>query len=119
MLGPVGGEMQSDIVDGKFNPSDFFKDVLDEAKILGGISLADILGVVDDIIADSSAVPKLVTEKLPNELKYVGQRPFNYGQCLVVKPHALKALVHAREHLPQHGQKVLEAQLLHLLNHTT
>lgn len=63
ILGPVSGSNNSKIVGGEFDPEEFFGDVL--AEVLGGISLKEIV----ETIGNFSEMPKLVTEKLPNELK--------------------------------------------------
>jgi hypothetical protein len=86
-MGPVGGDLAPDkaatsIVGGRFEPKDFFKDVLQEAKILGGISLADILGVVENVNGDLSKVPKLDAQP------YVGDRRLTKQELLNATPPA-------------------------------
>ncbi|HYF95366.1 MAG TPA: hypothetical protein VD969_24410 [Symbiobacteriaceae bacterium] len=55
-MGPVGGAL-SDLVDGTFNPKQFFSD---QAKILGGILLSDILDLLHLTDSDqkNAKVPK-------------------------------------------------------------
>ena len=67
-LGPVGGALSS-IGQGTFDPSQFFKDMtgnLQLPKILGGVSLLDILEVVGDITGGDglSRVPKMLSSTL-------------------------------------------------------
>jgi hypothetical protein len=59
-LGPVGGAI-SDIVGGTFDPKKFFND---QAKILGGILLSDILDLLNGVTggdSDAAKVPKLTS----------------------------------------------------------
>lgn len=60
MLGPIGGDLGS-IKQGSFDPTQYFKDALNEAKILG-ISL---LNVIDKASLDQ--VPRFVMETLGSE----------------------------------------------------
>jgi len=62
VLGPVGGSHNSKIVDGIFDPVEFFQNA--DPKILGGIPLSDII----DLLTDSNDMPKFVQQQLPKEL---------------------------------------------------
>ncbi len=66
LLGPVAGDLGS-IAAGKFDPKQFFKSAL-EAKLLGDISLADVISSVTNFQSDVKKVPKFVTSHFP---KYV------------------------------------------------
>ncbi len=57
-LGPVGGDLQK-IAGGVFHPSDYFGAVLDEARLLGGIKLGDVLKAAG---LDLGNAPKMITE---------------------------------------------------------
>jgi hypothetical protein len=67
-LGPVGGNVDK-IVAGAFDPVDFFKGALGDVKILGGISLWDILEVVNDFTGVLDKVPKLKPIRLPDAIE--------------------------------------------------
>ena len=69
LLGPVAGDLEA-IAAGTFDPKKFFKSVLD-AKLLGDISLADVIHDVANFQSDVEQVkkiPKFVTSHFP---KYV------------------------------------------------
>ncbi len=57
--GQTGEDRLNDIVQGQFNPAEFFAD----AKILGGIKLKDLLTLVTSLLG--ADVPKLLTRELP------------------------------------------------------
>jgi hypothetical protein len=72
VMGPVSGQPPADmsdraqvedkldnVIQGTFNPADFFKD----AKILGGVNLAELLGTVPGLTG--AKVPKLLSRELP------------------------------------------------------
>ena len=73
IMGPVSGKAPSgaetieskltNIIKDEFNPVDFFKD----AKILGGVGLADILQTVTGLA--NGSVPKLLTTELPDKVE--------------------------------------------------
>jgi hypothetical protein len=67
-LGPVGGTLES-VAAGSFNPQDFFQGALSEAKILGGISLWEILQVIQDFSGMPDRVPKFIPTRLPDALE--------------------------------------------------
>jgi len=67
-LGPVGGTVDK-IVGGTFDPTEFFKGALGDVKILGGISLWDILEVVNDFTGLLDKVPKLKPLRLPDAVE--------------------------------------------------
>jgi hypothetical protein len=72
-MGPVGGVLKT-VASGQFNPADFFKDLtgnLEAARILGGISLADILQLVTGLPdpASLSKVPRLLSTPIPNGMQ--------------------------------------------------
>jgi hypothetical protein len=64
-FGTVSGSDPTKISQGQFDPSDIFQD-LDNAKLFGYISLADLLKAVDDL--DPSLAPILTTQRLPNQI---------------------------------------------------
>ena len=64
-FGTVSGTDPTKISQGQFDPSDIFQD-LDNAKLFGYISLADLLKAVDDL--DPSLAPILTTHRLPNQI---------------------------------------------------
>ena len=64
-FGTVSGTDPTKISRGQFDPSDIFQD-LDNAKLFGDISLADLLKAVDDL--DPSLAPILTTHRLPNQI---------------------------------------------------
>ena len=64
LLGPVAGDLAT-IVGGKFDPKQFFKSALD-AKLLGDISLADVINDVTNFSSEVEKVPKFVTSHLPH-----------------------------------------------------
>jgi hypothetical protein len=68
-IGPVGGKFNSPSVmasEGKFNPFEYFNEFLDEAVLLGGIKLRDLLGI-DEIqgLVGQALEDKLKDVKLP------------------------------------------------------
>jgi hypothetical protein len=67
-LGPVGGNVDK-IVGGTFDPTEFFKGALGDVKILGGITLWDILEVVNDFTGLLDKVPKLKPLRLPDAIE--------------------------------------------------
>jgi len=60
-LGPVAGDLAK-MVAGSFDPADIFKDAL-SAKLLGDISLKEIIAAVSDFSGALEKVPKFVTTK--------------------------------------------------------
>ena len=67
-LGAVGGALDK-IVGGEFDPAEFFKGALGEAKILGGITLWDILELINDFTGLLDRVPKFITSRLPDAIE--------------------------------------------------
>ena len=63
LLGPVAGDVEA-IAAGKFDPEKFFKSALD-AKLLGDISLSDVISSVTNFQSDVEKVPKFVTSHFP------------------------------------------------------
>jgi len=109
LLGPVAGDLAT-IVGGKFDPKQFFKSALD-AKLLGDISLEEVINDVSNFSSALEKVPKFVTSHLPQavvtsftwqpEVKDVsaapGQAPFfkvtgNRAQALTVNATLTKTL---------------------------
>jgi len=73
LTGPVGGDLNK-ILQGEFDPKEFFKGVLNEAKILGGITLWDIIQAVSNFLNATNRVPKFITEtikeaEIPREVR--------------------------------------------------
>ncbi|HUZ47356.1 MAG TPA: hypothetical protein VMW54_12040 [Terriglobia bacterium] len=66
LLGPVAGTLDT-IAAGKFDPAEFFKSAL-EAKLLGDISLAEVVKTVTDISGSVKKIPKFVTSHLPDKI---------------------------------------------------
>jgi len=64
LLGPVAGDLAT-ITGGTFDPKQFFKSALD-AKLLGNISLADVIKSVSDFSGAVDKVPKFISSRLPN-----------------------------------------------------
>ncbi|HVA01360.1 MAG TPA: hypothetical protein VMV34_06870 [Terriglobia bacterium] len=64
LLGPVAGDLPT-ITGGTFDPKQFFQSALD-AKLLGNISLADVINTVNDFSGAVDKVPKFVSTRLPN-----------------------------------------------------
>jgi hypothetical protein len=76
LLGPVGGTGYSlnkedkaldTIASGAFDPKQFFKVALD-AKLLGGITLAEVIKGVTDFSEELHKVPKFITERNGDEI---------------------------------------------------
>jgi hypothetical protein len=65
-FGTVSGSDPTKISQGQFDPADIFQD-LENAKLFGYISLADLLKAVDDLL-DPSLAPILTTQRLPNQI---------------------------------------------------
>ena len=65
-FGTVSGSDPTKISQGQFDPTDIFQD-LDHAKLFGVISLADLLGAVEDLL-DPNQSPVLTTNRLPNQI---------------------------------------------------
>ncbi len=66
ILGPVAGDL-GNMVAGKFNPADVFQDALN-AKLLGDISLKDVISSVADFSGALEKVPKFVSSRLPDSI---------------------------------------------------
>ena len=60
-VGPAGDLAQ--VADNNFNPADFFKD----ASILGGIKIADIIGLVSQLTLGDA--PEMVSRELPDAIE--------------------------------------------------
>lgn len=92
VMGPVAGKSAigkdqvknalNTINQGAFNPLDFF----DGAKILGGVSLGDILALVPDLA--NAAVPKMVARDMPDWV----EASFEWD-TVISKQDALKLLI--------------------------
>jgi hypothetical protein len=67
LLGPVAGEL-GPIASGKFDPKQFFSAAL-EAKLLGDISLGDVISSVSNFSSAIEKVPKFVTSHIPNAVE--------------------------------------------------
>ncbi len=63
LLGPVAGDL-GPIAAGTFDPKQFFKSAL-EAKLLGDISLADVISTVTNFSSAVEKVPKFITSHFP------------------------------------------------------
>jgi hypothetical protein len=87
-LGPVGGTLD-DVVSGKFNPEDFFKGALSEAKILGGITLWEILETLNDFSGMLDRVPKFIPTRLPDAL----ETSFDWKAAVKDGPDASKPIL--------------------------
>ena len=66
-IGPISGDPNGDAVDGTFNPSEFFANLIEDAlpKLFGVFSLADILSLAG---VDLSQAPKYITQILPGPM---------------------------------------------------
>ncbi|MEJ2008199.1 MAG: hypothetical protein P8Z30_08605, partial [Acidobacteriota bacterium] len=64
LLGPVAGDVAT-ITSGIFDPKQFFKSALD-AKLLGDISLADVISEINNFSSAIEKVPKFISSRLPN-----------------------------------------------------
>ncbi len=67
LLGPVAGDLPT-IAGGKFDPKQFFSSALD-AKLLGDISLADVISTVTNFQSDIKKVPKFITSHLKDAIE--------------------------------------------------
>ncbi len=65
LLGPTGGTPEK-IASGQFDPEDFFKDVLEKAKLFGGIALKTILRAVEIVgtLTGLRNAPQMVTHEV-------------------------------------------------------
>ena len=66
LLGPVAGTLDT-IAGGTFDPSKFFKSAL-EAKLLGDISLAEVIKAVTNFSGGVDKIPKFVTSRFPDKI---------------------------------------------------
>ncbi len=66
LLGPVAGQLES-IASGAFDPAKFFKSAL-EAKLLGDISLEEVIKAVTDFSGTVEKIPKFVTSHLHDKI---------------------------------------------------
>jgi hypothetical protein len=67
LLGPVAGDLPT-ITGGTFDPKQFFNAAL-EAKLLGDISLGDVIRSVSNLSSQVEKVPKFVTTHHPNAIE--------------------------------------------------
>jgi hypothetical protein len=63
LTGPIGGDLDQFAL-GKFTPDDFFKGVLNQAKLFGAIELSDIISEVPQLEQQLEKVPRFFTQVL-------------------------------------------------------
>jgi hypothetical protein len=66
--GAVGGSTSA-IASGSFDPMEYFKSALSDAKIIGGIPLYTLIDAIPDISLDPGRMPRMVTETSPEYLR--------------------------------------------------
>ncbi|TAM81019.1 MAG: hypothetical protein EPN47_14155 [Acidobacteria bacterium] len=67
LLGPVAGDLAT-ITGGTFDPKQFFNSAMG-AKLLGDISLSDVINSVSNFSSAVEKVPKFITSQLPNAVQ--------------------------------------------------
>ena len=67
-VGAFGGSASS-LATGAFDPMEYFKSALSDAKILGGIPLYTLIDKIPDIAADAGRMPRMVTESCPEYMR--------------------------------------------------
>ncbi len=67
-VGAFGGSVSS-VATGVFDPMDYFKSALSDAKILGGIPLYTLIDMIPDIAAEAGRMPRMVTESCPEYMR--------------------------------------------------
>jgi hypothetical protein len=69
-VGAFGGTV-AEMAKGNFQPMDYFKAVLSEAKILGGIPLYTLIDAIPDFSGSPGRVPRIATESSPEYLRTI------------------------------------------------